>query len=425
MISSRLYRKVIVTLLLTGFFFVSFAQKLPSGSYIKVIEGYDWGPAVSQVIIPLEKKQQAFDHTQIEVSAIRKSECLSEDAAGLKGKRDILYSFISDSQGNRLEEGEHATLVMSVGPNLAIGSPMQYFGGTCNGTKWVDYSLTIKDLSSGRTWNEEFDWLSPILLQFDLNGTFTFEDREPLTYASYTPSNPSQVKSPLIIWLHGGGEGGIDTKIPLLANKATNYAAEEIQSIFGGAYVLVPQCRGAWMHNEKGVSTWGKENDVYNESLMALIRDYVSKNPGIDEDRIYVGGCSNGGYMSLKLMLLEPDYFAAAYVSASAYKSRFLTDEDIKSIAHNSIWFIHSADDPVTPAKETAIPVYERLIQAGAKDVHMSLYDHVVDLYGFYGGENYRYHGHLSWIYSHSNHAAKVINGKYTTVMEWMSTKSK
>ncbi len=425
MIASRSYLKVGAAALLVSFFLTTSAQKIPIESYVKVIEGYDWGPAVSKVIIPLETRQQTFDHTQFEVTATRKSECFSEDTPGLMGKRDILYSFISDEAGNRIDKGEHATLVLAVGPNLAISSPMQYFGGKCNGTKWVDYSLTIRNLVTDRIWDKEHKWSSPILGQFDLKGTFTYKDREPLTYASYTPTLMTTEKSPLIIWLHGGGEGGTDTTIPLLANKATNYASDEIQAIFGGAFVLVPQCRGAWMHNDQGVSTWGKENDIYNESLMALIKDFVRNNPNVDENRIYVGGCSNGGYMSLKLMLLEPDYFAAAYVSASAYKSKFLTDEQIKSIAHNSIWFIHSKDDPVTIPIETAMPVFARLIEAGAKDVHLSLYDHVVDLYGFYGGKDYRYHGHLSWIYSHSNHAAKVIDGKYTTIMEWMSSKRK
>ena len=417
--------KISLSLVLLLLSLIIHAQKIPLDSYVRVVEGYDWGPAVSQVIIPLEKKQESFDHTQFEVLASKSSECLTDDSPGLSGKREILYSFISDRAGNRIEKGDHATLVLSVGPGLAIGSPMQYFGGKCNGTRWVDYSMTIKNQASGQLWNKEYDWISPIVDQFDLKGTFTPEGREPLTYASYAPTIKASERSPLIIWLHGGGEGGTDTTVPLLANKATNYASDEIQAIFGGAYVLVPQCQGAWMHNEKGISTWGKENDVYHESLMTLIKDFVHKNPDIDEDRIYVGGCSNGGYMSLKLMLLDPDYFAAAYISALAFKSKFLTDEDIQSISDQSIWFIHSADDPVTPAKETAIPVYDRLIRAGAADVHLSLYDHVVDLYGIYGGKNYRYHGHLSWIYAHSNHAAKVIDGKYTTVMQWMSSKTK
>ncbi len=407
------------------FLLISHAQNIPKRSYVRVVEGFDWGAAVSKVIIRLDEEQQSFDHSNFMVLAERKSACFHEEAAGQKGERTILYSFISDEKGNRIEKGEHASLILAVGPDMAISSAMQYFWRNCQGTKWVDYYLTIEDQSSGSIWNKEHDWISPVADQFDQKGVFNYKDHQPLTFASYKPSLTSSEKSPLIIWLHGGGEGGTDTTIPLLANKATNYASKEIQSIFGGAYVLVPQCQGAWMHNAKGVSTWGAEDDIYNESLMALIRDFVNNNPKIDENRIYVGGCSNGGYMSLKLMLREPEYFAAAYVSALAYKSEFLTDEEIKRIANNSIWFMHSNDDPVTPAFETVMPVFARLIDAGANDVHLSLYDHVVDLYGSYGGKDYRYNGHLSWIYSHSNHAAKVIDGKYTTVMDWMSTKKK
>ena len=59
-------------------------------------------------------------------------------------------------------------------------------------------------------------------------------------------------------------------------NLATAYASDGVQSIFEGAYVLVPQTPGAWMHNAAGVMTSGKEDDVYNAPLMALIRDFVA-----------------------------------------------------------------------------------------------------------------------------------------------------
>jgi predicted peptidase len=186
------------------------------------------------------------------------------------------------------------------------------------------------------------------------------------------------------------------------------------------------------MHNAEGVTTRGKENDRYNEGLMALIKNYVASNPGIDTDRIYVGGCSNGGYMTLKLVLLYPDYFAAAFPSALAYHSEFLSDEQIKSIKDVPMWLIHSADDPVTVADKTAVPVYKRLIEAGASDVHFSFYDHVVDITGFFGGENYHYSGHWSWIYSHANECTLdfdgqpvKINGRAVTLMEWMASQSK
>lgn len=146
-----------------------------------------------------------------------------------------------------------------------------------------------------------------------------------------------------------------------MGNKAFNYASPDIQKYFGGAYVLVPQTPGAWMHDKNGKMQSGDGEDMYNVGLMALIKNYVNTHPGIDKKRIYVGGCSNGGYMSLKLILKEPNYFAAGYISALAYQSQYITDAQINSIKNVPIWFIQSKDDKVTDPVKTVVPVYERL----------------------------------------------------------------
>jgi hypothetical protein len=72
------------------------------------------------------------------------------------------------------------------------------------------------------------------------------------------------------------------------------------------------------------------------------------------------------------------------------------------------------------------------LIAAGAKNVHLSYYDHVTDITGFFGGDDYRYNGHWSWIYSHANDAdfdfdgkPVIVNGRAVTIMEWMAMQSK
>jgi len=177
---------------------------------------------------------------------------------------------------------------------------MQYIP-QCNGNIWADYKMTIKNNSTQQIWNTETGRIHPLADEFEVSGKFVYNKNITLTFADYTP-RVLQEKTPLIIWLHGGGEGGTDPMIPLMANRAVNYASSEIQSYFGGAYVLVPQSPTFWMDNGKGKYTTGEVNDMYNESLMALIKDYVAKHPTIDTDRIYVGGCSNGGYMSLKLI---------------------------------------------------------------------------------------------------------------------------
>jgi predicted peptidase len=136
--------------------------------------------------------------------------------------------------------------------------------------------------------------------------------------------------------------------------------------------------------------------------------------------------------MALKLMLLHPDYFAAGFISSLAYQSRYLSDEQIKRVAPLPIWFVHSADDETTLPDQTVLPVYERLRAAGARNVHLSYYDHVVDITGFFGGEDYRYNGHWSWVYLHANQcrldgdgSPVRLDGRPVSVMEWLSAQAR
>lgn len=402
-----------------------------NGPYTTVIEGFDWGPDVSRVILTMDEVVSSADKTRYLIEVTKSSEFGELPTAEARGERKVLYAYVSDAEGNIQTLGNHITLVLLVAPNLPIGSVMHYFGGQGRrGNEWVDYRMIITDKSTGDAWTQKTGTIKPLVDRFDIDGTFSHDDIT-LKYAFYKPESKTK-KSPLIIWLHGGGEGGTDPTLPLLANRAANYASDDIQFYFSGAYVLVPQCPGAWMDNREGVMTNGRENDIYNQALLALIKDFVSNHPGINSDRIYVGGCSNGGYMSLKLILLEPDYFAAGFISSLAYESQYISDEKIESIKDVPIWFVHSADDPTTLPELTVLPVYKRLVEAGAKNVHLSYYDHVVDITGFFGGDDYHYYGHFSWIYLHANKCRYDYDGKPVmqdgrpvTIMEWLAGQRK
>lgn len=403
-----------------------------SNEYTIVIDGYDWGPNVSKVILHLDAADTLVDFRNFSVAVDRSSDCGNIPDAQKSGNRTVVYAYISDAQGKRIKSGNYATLVLAVAPNQPLGSPIQYsMGGKCRGNNWIDYKVTVTNTKTNAVWNKETGRIRPILDDFDLSGKYEYETGKTMSYGFFKPKNKNP-KAPLIIWLHGGGEGGTDPSIAIIGNKVINYASDEIQADFGGAYVLAPQCPGAWMHNKEGVMQPGSSEDVYNVGLMALIKDFVNKHPDIDKKRIYIGGCSNGGYMSLKLLLKDPNYFAAAYISALAYQSQYITDAQMNSIKNIPIWFIQSKDDKTTVPDVTVIPVYERLKKAGAKNVHFTFYDHVTDITGFYGGENYYYNGHWSWIYSHAN-LAKLdydgtpvkLNGRPVTLMEWLAGQTK
>jgi predicted alpha/beta superfamily hydrolase len=212
-----------------------------------------------------------------------------------------------------------------------------------------------------------------------------------------------------------------------------------------------------WMDYDgtgKYVSTVEGSNgkSYYTEALKGLIDEYVSKNPSIDKKRIYIGGCSNGGYMTMNMITSYPDYFAAAYPICEAYMDRWLSDAAVKSIKDMPIWFTHSKSDGTvsiykgemdkttylykltldSKGKATAIndfsnAAYKRLKKAGAKNVHYSLFENVVDRTGLYfkAGKPYEYNGHYSWIYALNNECIDKINGKATSLFEWMSKQSK
>tara|TARA_R110002074_G_scaffold161480_11_gene319615 strand:- start:91040 stop:92350 length:1311 start_codon:yes stop_codon:yes gene_type:complete len=401
------------------------------GNYTLIIEGYDWGPAVKKVVIPLADVVTEVNASDYSVAVKRSKEGVEMQPAEAQGNREILFAYVSDQAGNRIAEGNHISLVLLVHPNNPLDSPIKYIFKDSRGrNQWIDYHMSITHTPTSKIWDTEGDRIYLDLDRFDLKGTYT-NDGTTLSYASFVPEGMSS-KIPLIIWLHGGGEGGTDPSIALIANKATNYATEELQSYFGGAFVLVPQTPTFWMESVSGDYTRGDTEDIYNKALFNLIESYVAKHPNIDADRIYVGGCSNGGYMSLKLILNHPKYFAAGYISALAYQNKYITDDEINRIKNVPMWFVHSKDDTTTVPDETVVPLYNRLIAAGASNVHFSFYDHVIDLSGFYGGKDYYFPGHWSWVYSHSNDAnfdynqkPVQINGSRVTIMEWLATQKR
>lgn len=412
-----------------------YAFPLPAqqpGSYTLVVEGFDWGPAVNKIVLDLEETVEAAPEGPFAVYATRSTDLAEIPAAFASGERTVLTSYLSDARGNRTESGAHLTLVLAVGPQMPLSSPFQYANNDkVRGNFWVDYQVSVTHLPGLRTWNHKKGQVLPLVDRFDLSGRFEYEPGKTMSYASFSPAARAG-KQPLIIWLHGGGEGGTDPTIALLGNRAANYASDEIQQFFGGAFVLVPQAPTFWMNREGGGYTRGDAEDIYNVGLMALIRNFVAAHPQVDPDRIYVGGCSNGGYMSLKLILKDPDYFAAGFISALAYQSEYVSEAQLRSIKKVPIWFMHAKDDPVTVPDKTVVPVYQRLKAAGARNVHFSYFDHVTDITNQYGGDDFRYNGHWSWIYSHANKATRdfdgspvLVDGSPTTVMQWLAAQKK
>ena len=328
-------------------------------------------------------------------------------------ERNVLTVYPSDARGAFNPEGEY----LALGLEKAAGRGL---GLTKAGDVWKEeYSVKV-GLKKGKTIKVGKQKYSAIECETDKalkdfvseadyfnKGTFTGRlTGKPgdvtLTYASYEPWSlkGDGVANPLVIWLHGGGEGGVDVSITLLGNEVVSLIRPQIQSHFtteggaGGAYVLSVQCPTMWMGTSKGFGH-GDYPSLYADVLKSCIDEFVDQHPDVDRNRIYLGGCSNGGYMTMHMLIRNPRYFAAAFPTCEAYTDQYISESEIKALAEENIWFVQSYDDTTVDAKTHCIPTFQRLVKAGAKNVWMSMFETVEGI----DNPGQKLFGHFSWCY--------------------------
>jgi len=246
-------------------------------------------------------------------------------------------------------------------------------------------SLTIEQFDQGELVDPEVDVFS---YHTSASG---------LKYRLY--SAPQRGRRPLVVWLHGGGEGAslandyYDNETTLRANRgALGFVTEQAQRIFGGAHVVAPQSTSYWLED--------------GPRFAPMIREVIDEVPGVDPSRIYVVGCSNGGYMSLKMTTAYPDLFAASVpiCGVVAGTPPMIPDEDLAAIT-TPTWLVASLDDSTVDPQANTVHASEVIPGARA-----TLYDEVV-------WNGYQFAGHWSWIYVARNDPS--IRG--THIWQWMA----
>lgn len=246
----------------------------------------------------------------------------------------------------------------------------------------------------------------------------SFETRDSALFNPFRPeATPVPEKAPLIVYLHGAGEGkgateGEGATRAYIGNRVTALSQKQIQRYFGGfAWVLVPQSPTFWMDN--GKEQLGESNEsIYSPVLKALIDEFVAEHADrIDTDRIVVGGLSNGGFMTLRLCRDYPDFFAAGLPCCAPWYNA--TDEDVELLAKTPLWFTHSKGDELVDPHRTVIPLVSRLREAGA-NTHCTYFDHVEDLTGVYreaDGSAKKTFNHGVWINQFNDFCYQDIDG--------------
>ncbi len=185
-------------------------------------------------------------------------------------------------------------------------------------------------------------------------------------YRYYSPVKENDTeKYPLVIWLHGMGDGSYEGAQVGKSNIAF-WVSDEFQSRFkpsGGAFILAARSR--------------EENNIYwdnemIEPLRAAIDDFIAKNKdNVDISRIYVGGYSMGGKMTLKMAIAYPEMFAAAFPICPAWSP---SDELITKLSDMPVWITSSTRDPLVNYYFAVSPTFDAIAEASnvAKDCRFS-----------------------------------------------------
>lgn len=162
------------------------------------------------------------------------------------------------------------------------------------------------------------------------------------TYQAYLPKDLPK-GAPLVIVLHGAGESAGEIRIE------TGYAFERMADHQGFAVVYPNGFEGWWNACVASDDSEANRRDIDDVGFLAALADKLEDEAGIDPDRVFATGLSNGGDMAIRLALEAPwRYRAVAPVAAN-----LPVPENFKckaaSQAATSMLLIHGTADKLVP----------------------------------------------------------------------------
>ncbi|MGI2036218.1 prolyl oligopeptidase family serine peptidase [Rhizobium panacihumi] len=170
--------------------------------------------------------------------------------------------------------------------------------------------------------------------------TSTATVKADIRYLMHTPAGyeTSSDTYPLIVWLHGGDQGGSD--IEKVKSSGIPKLIEDGKQL--PFLVFSPQNPS--------------EELLYPiEAVKAALEDVLSAYR-VDRSRIYVVGYSRGGFGAWAMAEQFPNTFAAVVPIAGGGNRHYLSRTNEKA----AFWVFHGTEDDVIPLSDSVI-MYERL----------------------------------------------------------------
>lgn len=406
------------------------AEGAVAGTYSLEVVGHDWGCGTQYATITFDKALDAvskedFTVKETKIATDSSQEGLPETEQTFDRVVDDAY-FVDEAGEASTEPTNMVKLELYVSPS--DGSPINYSMPETYNHWSVPYYLTIEKADGAALTVDGTDVdiaieTEPTAMEtaFDDVAVDSFAASDGVTY-EYAHYEPEEKSDTIVVWLHGGGEGGksifadqTDPRIILLANEAGNLMGEEFQTLVGGANILYPQSPSIWMATTKEFrgEDWA-ENDgtsYYLESLKELIDKYKEDTGA---SKVVLTGCSNGGFMSFLLAKTYPDAFTAIVPVCPPFKAEQITDEELEAVKDVPMFFIYSNNDDTVVPSVYEEPLIAKLKEAGASNLYVSTSEDVHDTnenIKTEDGSPYQYSGHFAWVYFFNNEAADDETG--------------
>ena len=375
---------------------------------------FDYGQNIVSIEINTKGKGKNIQNKQIAKDTFKvfaKGTLPKDTGIVLDEKTKSLGTFEVEREIENIYVNDKGNIVINLkyGKDVAGANTLSYVTGDVSRNVLMDLEYKVEQKKEIKGYKTGF-YRQGKIVDEEADKFVAAKSKSGVNYQYFKPVNKDDGKKhPLIIWFHGNGEGGYkdyrNNVSQKLANRgAVAFAEDKTQKIFGGAYVVAPQADDTWYNNyTKG----------YIKSVKAMIDEFASEN-NVDKNRIYVFGASAGGYMSFRMMIEYPDYFAAFSTSAAALDKAATsggvatTTQDLMKIRNKPLWMVHAQNDPTISYENTSKRVYDVLSKYGAI---LSSYPNVKI------GET-EYNGHWSWIYSLRN---MPVNNKGEHLFEWMA----
>ena len=382
--------------------------------YVLNAKIFDYGQNIVSIEIDTKGKGRTIREKEIDKEKFKvfaKGTLPKDTGIVLDEKTKSLGTFEVEREIENIFVNDKGNIVINLkyGKDVAGANTLSYVTGDVSRNVLMDLEYRVEQKKEIKGYKAGF-YRQGKIVDEEADKFVAAKSKSGVNYQYFKPVNKDDGKKhPLIIWFHGNGEGGYkdyrNNVSQKLANRgAVAFAEDKTQKIFGGAYVVAPQADDTWYNNyTKG----------YIKSVKAMIDEFASEN-NVDKNRIYIFGASAGGYMSFRMMIEYPDYFAAFSTSAAALDKAATsggvatTTQDLMKIRNKPLWMVHAKNDPTISYENTSKRVYDVLSKYGAI---LSSYPDVKI------GET-EYNGHWSWIYSLRN---MPVNDKGEHLFEWMA----